>query len=60
MSDCSLRHIFFVDALGFSWTPEKIIAMSLSKMKETAETYVEREETHSVVTVPSYLDHTVR
>ncbi|RUS24738.1 heat shock 70 kDa protein [Jimgerdemannia flammicorona] len=42
------------------FTPEDIYAMMLSRMKEIAETYLEKNVTHVFVTVPSYFNNTQR
>ena len=49
-----------VDIDGRLYTPQEISAMTLQKMKKTAEDYLGQEVTEAVVTVPAYFDDAQR
>ena len=49
-----------VDIDGKQYTPQDISAMILSKMKETAESYLGEKVTQAVITVPAYFNDSQR
>jgi len=49
-----------VDIDGKQYTPQDISAMILSKMKETAESYLGEKVTEAVITVPAYFNDSQR
>ena len=49
-----------VDINGKQYTPQEISAMTLQKMKKTAEDYLGQEVTDAVITVPSYFSDSQR
>ena len=49
-----------VDIDGKQYTPQDISAMVLSKMKETAESYLGEKVTQAVITVPAYFNDSQR
>ncbi len=49
-----------VDIDGRMYTPQEISAMTLQKMKKTAEDYLGQEVTEAVVTVPAYFNDSQR
>lgn len=49
-----------VDIDGREYTPQEISAMTLQKMKKTAEDYLGQEVTEAVITVPAYFDDSQR
>src|SRR5690606_19276810 len=49
-----------IDIDGRQYTPQEISAMTLQKMKETAEDYLGQEVTEAVITVPAYFNDSQR
>lgn len=49
-----------VDIRGRMYTPQEISAMTLQKMKKTAEDYLGQEVTRAVITVPAYFNDSQR
>ncbi|MGF7230698.1 molecular chaperone DnaK [Arachidicoccus sp.] len=49
-----------VDIDGRQYTPQEISAMTLQKMKKTAEDYLGQEVTEAVITVPAYFNDAQR
>ena len=49
-----------VDIEGRQYTPQEISAMTLQKMKKTAEDYLGQEVTEAVITVPAYFNDAQR
>ena len=49
-----------VDIDGRNYTPQEISAMTLQKMKKTAEEYLGQEVTEAVITVPAYFSDSQR
>ena len=49
-----------VDIDGKQYTPQDISAMILTKMKETAESYLGEKVTQAVITVPAYFNDSQR
>ncbi|MEO8822071.1 MAG: molecular chaperone DnaK [Ginsengibacter sp.] len=49
-----------IDIEGRQYTPQEISAMTLQKMKKTAEDYLGQEVTEAVVTVPAYFNDSQR
>ncbi|WP_333660804.1 molecular chaperone DnaK [Chishuiella changwenlii] len=49
-----------VDIDGRNYTPQEISAMTLQKMKKTAEDYLGQEVTRAVITVPAYFNDAQR
>ena len=49
-----------VDIDGRKYTPQEISAMTLQKMKKTAEDYLGQEVTEAVITVPAYFSDSQR
>ena len=49
-----------VDINGKQYTPQEISAMTLQKMKKTAEDYLGQEVTDAVITVPAYFSDSQR
>jgi len=50
----------WVEAQGESYSPSQVGAFTLSKMKETAESFLGRPVGHAVVTVPAYFNDSQR
>src|ERR1700755_2407162 len=50
----------WVDVKGKKYSPSQISAFILTKMKETAESYLGTKETHAVITVPAYFNDAQR
>ena len=49
-----------IDIEGRQYTPQEISAMTLQKMKKTAEDYLGQEVTEAVITVPAYFNDSQR
>ena len=49
-----------IDIDGRQYTPQEISAMTLQKMKKTAEDYLGQEVTEAVITVPAYFNDSQR
>jgi len=49
-----------IDIEGRQYTPQEISAMTLQKMKKTAEDYLGQEVTEAVITVPAYFNDAQR
>ena len=49
-----------IDINGRKYTPQEISAMTLQKMKKTAEDYLGQEVTEAVITVPAYFNDSER
>ncbi|KAF0852944.1 mitochondrial presequence translocase-assisted motor (PAM complex) Hsp70 (chaperone protein DnaK) [Andalucia godoyi] len=50
----------WVEVMGKGYSPSQIGAFVLMKMKETAETYLQRPVTQAVITVPAYFNDSQR
>ena len=50
----------WVEAAGSKYSPSQISAMTLQKMKETAEAYLGQDVTQAVITVPAYFNDAQR